>query len=294
MAAGAGGEDPEGGVMTTYETYGEFVARLARIDPGVKPRPGPADYWQLYVWERPRNVIPPKKPKMILMTLPRWMLGSDISGYKQCRQCEGFLERSGGFHKDLGSPDNLRPICKNCCAKKSASNYAKNGAAMREASRARGATPQYKAQRKARRERTMDKIRVASREYALRRPDVLKKATDKWRAKPQSEEFLKKRNEQRRETDRRHPLTRKLGIARYRAKLKARRLHSISSTDLQARISVFGDKCAYCGAAWSRLDHLKPIARGGPHCLSNLRPACASCNHRKSSKPAFGVARDGP
>lgn len=28
-------------------------------------------------------------------------------------------------------------------------------------------------------------------------------------------------------------------------------------------------------------DHVKPLAKGGPHILANIRPACVSCNSRK-------------
>ncbi|UXA19558.1 HNH endonuclease [Mycobacterium sp. SMC-4] len=39
-----------------------------------------------------------------------------------------------------------------------------------------------------------------------------------------------------------------------------------------------------CGAAWSTIDHVKPIAAGGAHMLCNLRPMCGSCNPSKGAK----------
>jgi len=32
------------------------------------------------------------------------------------------------------------------------------------------------------------------------------------------------------------------------------------------------------------LDHVIPLARGGPHCESNLKVACGLCNARKGNK----------
>jgi len=46
--------------------------------------------------------------------------------------------------------------------------------------------------------------------------------------------------------------------------------------------------CAYCGVLLTKnirtLDHIIALARGGPHALSNLIPACKTCNSTKGSK----------
>lgn len=59
-----------------------------------------------------------------------------------------------------------------------------------------------------------------------------------------------------------------------------------TSDQLQARLSMYAG-CWICGCALGEhfhVDHVKPLARGGWHCLSNLRPACASCNVSKGAK----------
>jgi len=56
-----------------------------------------------------------------------------------------------------------------------------------------------------------------------------------------------------------------------------------SEADLDARLSVFGHRCAYCGGPFEMLDHLKPLANGGHHLLSNLRPSCRRCNGHKNA-----------
>ena len=44
-------------------------------------------------------------------------------------------------------------------------------------------------------------------------------------------------------------------------------------------------RCVYCGAALTieaaTLDHVYPLAKGGPHVPGNLVAACAPCNRRK-------------
>jgi len=51
-------------------------------------------------------------------------------------------------------------------------------------------------------------------------------------------------------------------------------------------MSMFNFKCAYCGGLFEQIDHVKSISKNGPHCLSNLRPACQCCNNKKSNKDA--------
>lgn len=48
-------------------------------------------------------------------------------------------------------------------------------------------------------------------------------------------------------------------------------------------VAVFDSKCAYCGEKSDALqmDHVMPLARGGPHCLENITPACLTCNTSK-------------
>ena len=45
--------------------------------------------------------------------------------------------------------------------------------------------------------------------------------------------------------------------------------------------------CAYCGCEITpekmQIDHVKPLYLGGSNDLENLMPACASCNHYKST-----------
>jgi len=51
-----------------------------------------------------------------------------------------------------------------------------------------------------------------------------------------------------------------------------------------ARVAYYGWACWICGAPFSEIDHVKPIARGGSNWPSNLRPICLPCNRKKSAK----------
>jgi 5-methylcytosine-specific restriction endonuclease McrA len=57
--------------------------------------------------------------------------------------------------------------------------------------------------------------------------------------------------------------------------------------ELAARLSMFGFRCWMCSKPATTVDHVKPLARGGYNCLSNLRPACKSCNCSKRHRWPF-------
>lgn len=57
-----------------------------------------------------------------------------------------------------------------------------------------------------------------------------------------------------------------------------------SSQLLADRMAYFGNKCWMCGGPFEEVDHVKPLSKNGLHVLSNLRPACASCNNWKHAK----------
>jgi 5-methylcytosine-specific restriction endonuclease McrA len=69
-----------------------------------------------------------------------------------------------------------------------------------------------------------------------------------------------------------------------RARMRGVQSVSFTLEQLEARIAAFGGLCWMCGGAYEHLDHVKPVKAGGPHMLSNIRPACGPCNMSKSGK----------
>ena len=57
-------------------------------------------------------------------------------------------------------------------------------------------------------------------------------------------------------------------------------------------------RCVYCArpfpAEQLTLDHVQPRMRGGDHSPGNLVSACAACNTRKGSRPAWSFLADLP
>jgi 5-methylcytosine-specific restriction endonuclease McrA len=67
----------------------------------------------------------------------------------------------------------------------------------------------------------------------------------------------------------------------YRARKRAALTVPFTEEQLRQRLSMFGC-CWICGGEWAEVDHVKPLAKGGAHCLANLRPICRSHNASKA------------
>ena len=78
--------------------------------------------------------------------------------------------------------------------------------------------------------------------------------------------------------------------ARYRARKLKATVGVLTVELLAAKLAYYGGRCWMCGADWTDWDHVKPLAKGGPHMLANLRPACQPCNSSKSDRWPFPTA----
>lgn len=68
---------------------------------------------------------------------------------------------------------------------------------------------------------------------------------------------------------------------RHRALKRAVTVAPFTRDQLAARMAYCGNRCWICAGPFEQVDHVKPLAKGGPHMLANLRPICAPCNNRK-------------
>lgn len=92
-----------------------------------------------------------------------------------------------------------------------------------------------------------------------------------------------------REYQKAHPHILREQAHRRRARLKNSTVITFTQDQLMQRLSMFSGRCGICGETLVptdeiHVDHRVPIARGGPHCLSNLQPAHASCNLSKGAR----------
>lgn len=86
--------------------------------------------------------------------------------------------------------------------------------------------------------------------------------------------------------------SRKARFARRRKKRMARVEHDLTAEQWIALTEAWGG-CAYCGATDKPLqrDCVLAISRGGRYTLSNIVPACGSCNASKCNEEVTGWLR---
>ena len=73
---------------------------------------------------------------------------------------------------------------------------------------------------------------------------------------------------------------------RRRARKRNAAVNDFTAADWQAVLAHYDNKCAYCGETEMVLvqEHIIPLSRGGNNTISNVAPACKSCNSRKRTK----------
>ena len=61
---------------------------------------------------------------------------------------------------------------------------------------------------------------------------------------------------------------------------------TITGDEWMECLEYFGNACAYCGSTSNiTRDHIEPVSKGGFNLISNIVPACRSCNSSKHNKP---------
>jgi 5-methylcytosine-specific restriction endonuclease McrA len=76
-----------------------------------------------------------------------------------------------------------------------------------------------------------------------------------------------------------------------KAMLRGNTIALVTPSEIRARFAEFGHRCAFCNIDLMTLpkrkrtvEHLIPIIKGGSHSLSNIAPACLSCNSSKNDR----------
>lgn len=229
-----------------------------------------------------------------------------LGANKTCTQC-GEAKVRTEFYKRAKSPDGLAPLCKTCSKIKSADRYAANRETLRAKSReAYRANPEkYKAANRAAWDRMMERDPEGTREkgrlkrarlYAAN-PDHYREAARDWRANnlEKAREAGRASHHRRRQWElpeikeykrrwrRANPELRAAAQVRHRARKKAATVVKFAPEQLDQRLSMFSG-CWMCGGPATEKEHVKPLEKGGMHCLSNIRPSCRSCNAMKNAK----------
>lgn len=157
----------------------------------------------------------------------------------------------------------------------------------REAARRRRAADPtaHRDQSRAHYYRNHDSIRESRRAARARNADRRRIANAEYRSRP---EYAAERAERRRLQMQQNPepirARNRRSAARRRAAKAGVQQIPFTGVELAARLAFYGGRCWVCNEPGTHVDHVKPLAAGGPHILANLRPACQACNWKKNSR----------
>lgn len=189
---------------------------------------------------------------------------------KTCSRCR-VAKPLDQFGPSKQTPDGLFRYCRVCKRASDRASHAKHkpsrNASMREQYRRKA--DEYKARDKkwyaANRERKKATVVAWMHANPERRREIRQASFKRqWNADP--ERF--------REVWRRRQAAVRRGCAVY----------PFAKEQLAAKVAYWGGRCWVCGTDYDAIDHVKPLAKQGPHMLANLRPICTPCNTRKRDR----------
>lgn len=227
---------------------------------------------------------------------------------KVCTKCHQSKELSE-FSRDRKAPDGHSWYCKACLRAYSKTRYVADPGKMRATSQ------QY---REKNREKVNASVRVYyqahrqerlayAKAYSTTNPEKIKtrkkaykaKSIDKIRAYRQAtraRDRIKQRERYRKNPEyyrqkmarirAAHPDRYREYVERRRARKLAAPQNDLTSAQWREIKIAYRQRCVYCGRKMQRLemDHIIPLSKGGSHTVSNIVPACRSCNASKGDR----------
>lgn len=145
---------------------------------------------------------------------------------------------------------------------------------------------------KAYREANRERIRERKRAYYAANRDREDQRVKNWNvANPDRAREIKQRSQaarRARDLEKARAKGRKEKAAR-RARKADIQCIPYTAEQLALKVAYWGNRCYFCGGAWTQIDHVKPIVAGGGDILCNLRPICKPCNSGKHGRWPFPI-----
>jgi 5-methylcytosine-specific restriction endonuclease McrA len=186
---------------------------------------------------------------------------------KVCPRCS-VPKPLADYRKDKTRPDGRGSWCRSCCREYEKQLYARDPEKYKQAVAARKAADP-------------EKVRARDRSYNQRHAATHRARSSLWsKSNPERRKVIRQRWEQN------NKVYACLKAGRRRALVLSRQVGAVTPEGVAQRVEMYGGMCAYCGGPYEHLDHVKPLNRGGPHMLGNLRPSCSKCNQEKGARSA--------
>jgi len=199
-----------------------------------------------------------------------------VDGLKVCSSCNRGLPLVK-FGVRAKTWDGLSGTCKNCLS-----------------ARGRQYRQEYRESIRIRKrkwyQQNRPKIRAANSRWRLKNAEKVRTYLEQYRADPAHQQIAYERT---RAWSIAHPNRVAEHSRRRYALKKAGVATRIPMGLLDAKLAYWGGRCWIAGPRCTvdpeTWDHVKPLSKGGPHCLANLRPACKPCNCSKKARWPYPV-----
>jgi 5-methylcytosine-specific restriction endonuclease McrA len=214
-----------------------------------------------------------------LVKKERWP-AEPSTGFRTCSKCQRTLPLDDDhFFRHATGQGGYRRDCKDCRTAYDKARYQAKGEQIRAYQAIYRADPEHRR-----------KDRESSAQWRAENPERHRAALARNRARPGKQEVANQRSrawrianpERKNENERRRSALKRNGTAT-----------RIPVELLAAKLAYWGGRCWIAGPGCTvepeQWDHVKPLSKGGPHLLANLRPACANCNDRKKARWPFAV-----
>ena len=226
---------------------------------------------------------------------------------KYCSKCDT-TKPVTEFHKDRRRKDGLKWLCRPCSSKLERKYYEASPERVNERKRKWADANREKVREQSRKwkKANPEKVRESARKYYKANPEKMReKARKYYEASPekhiQSVRKYQKANPERvKERKRKYYEANPEKSAACDRRRRARKQSAEGSHTAEqwlARKEEYNNSCAYCGIHESDLasnghasfrvlhaDHIHPLSKGGSDDISNIVPACGSCNCSKGDK----------
>jgi 5-methylcytosine-specific restriction endonuclease McrA len=186
---------------------------------------------------------------------------------KKCTKCGG----DGPFGVDRRHTDGLQSWCRACLNAATHTNYVKNPEKAKLYSRKWNKEHPEKA--KASNLKNNRKYRLVHHEQLLEKGRI--------RRTTHPEMFA--------QSNRKYQIEHPEKVKEFNHRRRTKKLHAEGSFTSQQWLELridYGNRCAYCNKSNNALepDHVIPLSKYGSNDISNIVPACPSCNRSKGNK----------
>lgn len=202
-----------------------------------------------------------------------------MENHKRCSRCGETLAHTEFYQRRDGTP--FQP-CKRCTRERVKADRLANPEKVKARKLAYCEANREREAERAKRWAAdhPDQVKANKARYYARRRDDLIAYTREWRRRfpEQSAVAIKRARAKRADYYRAYW---RLAAALRSARKRSAFTLPIMPQQIRDKVRYWGERCWICGGAYEALDHFKPLAKGGPHVLANLRPICRPCNSRK-------------